>query len=216
MKIATTRVETFSDCVIAIVITIMILSLKLPDFTKQGTDGTIKHSLHQLYPYFITYVFSFIMIGIFWINHHHMFHLLEKTDEPLLMQNLFFLFWIGLIPIATAFIGANPLVAESVAFYGFVMLMTTFAFTIMRSYSIRKKLVHRDSDRSITFKIYKVSFKARSKSRIGTVAYLCSVPLAFVNVYLSFACFAIPPILFFFPDGIDDEELANKISDKNV
>lgn len=216
MKIGTTRVETFSDGVIAIIITIMVLSLKVPDFTKEATQLSIRHSLHQMLPYFVSYTFSFLMIGIFWINHHHMFHLLEKTDEPLLLQNLFFLFWMSLIPIATSFLGANPLISESVAFYGFVMLMTTLGFSIMRAYSIRKKLVHKDKDRTITNKIYKVSFKARTKSYAGTIAYFCSVPLAFTNVYFAFACFVIPPIIFFIPDGIDDEELAEKISDKNA
>jgi hypothetical protein len=95
------------------------------------------------------------------------------------------------------------------------MLMTTFAFAIMRAYSIRKKLVHQDKDKDVTKKIYNVSFRARAKSYAGTIAYLLAVPLAFVNVYISFACFVVPPVLFFIPDGIDDEELAEKISDKN-
>lgn len=214
MKIGTTRVETFSDGVIAIVITIMVLSLKLPDFSKTGTSWSIRHHLHDLLPYFITYSFSFMMVGIFWVNHHHMFHLLEKADERLLLQNLFFLFWMSLIPLATAFLGADPLIADAVAFYGFIMLMTTFAFALMRTYSIRKRLVHRDRDRRKTVKIYRVSLRAKTKSYIGVVAYLGSVPLAYVSVYLSFACFIIPPILFFVPDGIDDEELAEEIADK--
>lgn len=216
MKIGTTRVETFSDSFIAIIITIMVFSIKLPDFSKTGTHWSIRHSLELILPYLVSYTFSFLMIGIFWINHHHMFHLLQKTDEGLLLQNLFFLFWMSLIPLATAFVGADPLISEAVAFYGFVMLMTTLAFAIMRSYSIRKNLVHTDGDKNITNKIYTVSFKAKTKSYIGAFAYLCSVPLAFVNVYSAFAFFIIPPIIFFIPDGIDDEELADKISDKNT
>src|SRR4029079_3266641 len=139
MKIATTRVETFSDGVIAIMITIMVLSLKLPDINKRDSTWTIRHNLALLLPYFITYAFSFMMIGIFWVNHHHMYHMLEKTDEALLVQNLLFLFCMSFIPLATAFAGAAPLINESAAFYGFVMFMTTLSFTIMRSYSIRKK-----------------------------------------------------------------------------
>lgn len=214
MKLGTTRVEAFSDGVISIIITIMVLSFKLPDFSKDGTSWSVRHHLYLMLPYIITYSFSFMMIGIFWINHHHMYHLLERTDEPLLVQNLFFLFCMSFIPVATAFVGAAPLVDESVAFYGLIMLVTTFAFTIMRSYSIRKKLMHRDRDRELTTKIYRVSIRARTKSLIGTLAYLVSIPLAFVNVYLSFACFAVPPILFFIPDGIDDEALAEKIASK--
>src|SRR6478735_7571174 len=99
MKIGTTRVETFSDGVIAIIITIMVLTIKIPDITKQATPWVFRSQLHNLFPYLIAYAFSFMMIGIFWVNHHHMFHLLEKTDEPLLILNLLFLFWMSLIPL---------------------------------------------------------------------------------------------------------------------
>ena len=215
MKIGTTRVEAFSDCVMSIVITIMVLSLKLPDFAKQDTVRSLRHNLFLLLPYFITYSFSFLMVGIFWINHHHMFHLLEKTDERLLRQNLFFLFWVSLIPLSTAFVGADPLIPDAVAFYGLIMLMTTFAFARMRAYSLRKSLVHKDRDKRLTTKIYRVTLKARTKSYIGVAAYLCSVPLAYASVYLSFACLIVTPVLFFIPDGIDDEELAEKIVEKN-
>lgn len=216
MKIGTTRVESFSDCVMSIVITIMVLSLKLPDFTMQGTERTIRHQLYLLLPYFVTYSFSFLMVGIFWINHHHMYHLLERTDERLLLQNLFFLFWVSLIPLSTAYVGTGPLIPDAVAFYGFILLMTTFGFARMRSYSLRKGLVHKDRDRQLTAKIYRVSIKARTKSYIGVVAYLCSVPLAYVSVYISFAFFIVPPVLFFIPEGIDDEDLAERIAGKNV
>ena len=214
MKIGTTRVEAFSDCIMSIVITIMVLSLKLPDFSKQDTTRSLRHNLFLLLPYFITYTFSFLMVGIFWINHHHMYHLLEKTDERLLLQNLFFLFWVSLIPLSTAFAGADPLIPDAVAFYGFIMLMTTFAFARMRSYSLRKSLLHQDRDKRLTSKIYRVTLRARTKNYVGVAAYFCSVPLAYVSVYLSFACFVVTPVLFFIPDGIDDEELAEKIADK--
>jgi uncharacterized membrane protein len=216
MKIGTSRVETFSDGVISIVITIMVLTIKIPDVTKQGSTWTLNHDLHNLLPYIITYAFSFMMIGIFWINHHHMFHLLEKTDEPLLMQNLLFLFWMSLIPLGTAMVSANPQAPESVAVYGSVMLLTTITFAIMRIYTLRKNLVHTDNDKEVTNTIRWVSLKARTKSIIGSLAYLCAIPLAFVNVYLAYIVFLIPPIIFFIPDGIDDEVLAQKIEDKNA
>jgi len=215
MNIGTTRVETFSDGVVAIIITIMVLSLKLPDLTREESARAIHNQLISLLPYFIPYAFSFMMIGIFWINHHHMFHLLEKTDESLLLWNLLFLFWMSLIPITTALISANPLLAESVAFYGFIMLMTTLSFAIMRSHTIRKNLVHKDKDKEITREIRGVTLKGRTKSFIGAAAYLCSVPLAYVSVYAAYFCFAVAPVIFFIPDGIDNEMLANKIEEKN-
>jgi uncharacterized membrane protein len=156
------------------------------------------------------------MIGIFWINHHHMFHLLEKTDESLLIQNLVFLFWMSLIPLGTAMVSANPKMPESVALYGTIMLLTTISFAIMRVHTLRKDLVHKDSDKEVTDTIRWVSLKARTKSIIGSLAYLCAIPLAYVNIYLAYFIFLIPPIIFFIPDGVDDEKLAQKIEDKNT
>ena len=216
MKISTTRVETFSDGVISILITIMVLSIKLPNLNEIDSDKMIRKELRDLLPYFITYAFSFLMIGIFWINHHHMFHLLEKTDEPLLLQNLFFLFWVSLIPLATAMVGANPKSSDSAAAYGGVMLMTASSFSFMRSYTLRKNLVHKDKDSNITNQIRGISFKARTKSYIATACYLLSVPFAYVNVYLAYLFFVIPAAIFFIPDGIDDEKLAEKIEGKNT
>ncbi|HWJ90432.1 MAG TPA: TMEM175 family protein [Flavisolibacter sp.] len=215
MKIGTTRVETFSDGVIAIIITIMVLSLKLPDINHPDSAWTVRHQLYRLIPYFVTYVFSFLMIGIFWVNHHHMFHMLDKTDERLLLLNLLFMFWMSLIPLSTAMMGANPRVPDSVALYGFIMLMTTMSFAIMRTYTLKKNLVHKDENQEIASKIRWVSLKARTKTYIGTAAYLCAVPLAYVNVYIAYFFFLVAPVIFFIPDGIDDERLAEKIEEKN-
>lgn len=121
----------------------------------------------------------------------------------------------SLIPLGTAMVSANPQVPESAAVYGTVMLLTTITFAIMRVYTLRKNLVHQDKDKEITDTIRWVSLKARTKSIIGSLAYLCAIPLAFVNVYLAYFIFLIPPIIFFIPDGIDDERLAQKIEDKN-
>lgn len=215
MKIGTTRVETFSDGVIGIIITIMVLTIKIPDIDKQSSAWMLKQNIRHLLPYIITYAFSFMMIGIFWINHHHMFHLLEKTDESLLIQNLVFLFWMSLIPLGTAMVSANPKLPDSAALYGGVLLLTTLTFAVMRIHTIRKNLVHKDRDKEITEKIRWVSLKAKTKSIIGSIAYLCAIPLAYVNTYLAYAIFLIPPIIFFIPDGIDDEKLAEKIEEKN-
>ncbi len=213
MKISTIRLETFSDCVIAIIITIMILELKLPNLDKHtSSEAQILSYLHELLPYFITYAFSYMMIGIFWTNHHHMFFLLETTDETLLWQNFLFMFMLSLIPFATAIVGANPLISLSPAIYGSVMLLTTGSFVMMRSYSIRKGLIHKDKNRDIRRKIYKVSLRARTKGIIGALVYLASIPLAYVNVYISYVLFIIPALIFFVPEGIDSEKLVADVS----
>jgi uncharacterized membrane protein len=216
MKIGTSRVETFSDGVIAIIITIMVLSLKLPDLKHDDTPWRIRHYLTDLLPYFAAYAFSFMMIGVFWTNHHHMFHLLKRLNETLIWQNLLFLFWMSLIPLVTAIVGANPMLADSVAVYGIIMLLTTLSLALMRWYTLRKNLVHKVENKTLAKKIYSVSLKAKTKSYIGVAAYLVSIPLAYVSIYLAYLCFVIPAIIFFIPDGIDDEELAEKIIEKNA
>ena len=216
MKIGTTRLETLSDGVIAIIITIMVLQLKAPDFSKDTSTKHIVDNLRHQLPYFITYAFSFMMVGILWTNHHHMFHLLDKTDEYLLWQNFLFLFFMSLIPYATEIVGLSPFVPVSPAIYGLVMLLTTLSFVLMRQHSLRKKLIHRDKDRELTRQIFKVSFRARTKTIAGTIIYLVSIPLAFVNVYLAYFCFIFPVIIFFIPEGLDNEEFADKVGAKNL
>ncbi|MEO8111421.1 MAG: TMEM175 family protein [Ginsengibacter sp.] len=217
MKINTTRLESFSDGVIAIIITIMILALKLPVLDKHiTTTAQTVHYLKFLLPYFITYAFSFMMIGIFWTNHHHMFNLLEKTDMVLLWQNFLFLFVLSLIPFATAVVGANPFIPIAPVIYGIIMLLTTLSFVIMRNHAIHHKLIHSDENKALTRKIFSVSLIERTKATIATSIYLVSIPLAFVSVYLSYACFVISPVIFFLPKEINNEKLAEKISAKNV
>ncbi len=215
MKIGTSRVEAFSDGVIAIIITIMVLELKLPDVSREATTRDILNHLAKLGPYFGAYVFSFMMVGIFWTNHHHMYHLLEKTNEPLLGLNLVFLFWMSLIPFASGVMGANPLLPTSAALYGFIMLMTTLSLAVIRQYTLRKGLIHHDEDPSLDSKIHAASRHGTTKTYLGTAAYLLSIPLAFVSIWLAYLCFVIPPVLFFMPHGIDDEKLAAKIEEKN-
>ncbi len=215
MKIGTTRVEAFSDGVIAIIITIMVLELKLPDVSREATTRDILNHLAELGPYFGAYVFSFMMVGIFWTNHHHMYHLLEKTNEPLLGLNLVFLFWMSLIPFASGVMGANPLLPTSAALYGFIMLMTTLSLALIRQYTLRKGLIHHDEDPSLDSKIHAASRHGTTKTYLGTAAYLLSIPLAFVSIWLAYLCFVIPPVIFFMPHGIDDEKLAARIEEKN-
>jgi uncharacterized membrane protein len=215
MQTSTTRVETFSDGVIAIVITIMILELKIPDFKSAQSEYNISHHLLNVFPHFAAYVFSFVMVGILWVHHHHLFHLLEKTNNFLLGQNLFFLFWISLIPFITGNMGANPVLPVSTALYGFVMLMTSISLAWMRSYTIKKNLVHTDEERIVNKKLFNISVKGKRRSIISSAVYLISIPIAYVSVYLAYLCFLVPVILFLTPSGIDEESIANKVIEKN-
>ncbi|GAB4092948.1 TMEM175 family protein [Flaviaesturariibacter terrae] len=215
MKISTTRLEAFSDGIIAIAITVMVLQMRLPSLDGHRTAEQIVNHLQLLLPYFISYAFSFMMIGILWTNHHHMFHLLEHTDAELVWQNFLFLFFLSLIPVTTGIVGANPLLPLSVSLYAGVLLLTSAAFYLMRSYTMRKRLLHKDRDPELTREIFVVSRKARRKSLIGICCYAGAVPLAFLSVYAAWAVCLVPPVIFFIPEGIDDETLAEKVAEKN-
>jgi len=216
MNISTNRVESFSDGVISIIITIMVFDIKFSHVISKDnlTELVVTKQLVNLVPKLMAYVFSFLIIGIVWLNHHHLYHLLQKVDEKLLWLNLHLLFWLSLIPFPTSMLGGNPFLPASTAIYGSVLFMTTFAFSILRGYAIKHDMMHKD-DIQVRREIEKLNKRVRIKNYIGMAAYIISIPMAYVSVYISFVCFTVMPILFFIPDGIDNEELVEKIIDKN-
>src|SRR5437764_5838154 len=119
-----TRLEAFSDGVVAILITIMVLELRLP----AGADWT---ALRSLGPTFAAYVLSFVYLGIYWNNHHHLFHVVERVSGGIMWANLHLLFWLSLVPFATAWLGENHAAALPTAVYGVVLLMAAIAYTIL-------------------------------------------------------------------------------------
>src|ERR1051325_1627109 len=131
MHIRTTRMETFSDGVIAIIITIMIFELKFRDLAHGFSHRDVVSGLQILWPKVAAYTFSFLVMGTMWLNHHHMYHLVQIVDEKLMWFNLNFLFWLSLIPLPTSMIGRNPFLPESVAMYGAAMFMVSVSFLLM-------------------------------------------------------------------------------------
>ena len=124
------RLEAFSDGVIAILITIMVLELKVP----HGVDVA---ALGPLWPVFLSYLLSFVYVGIYWSNHHHMFHAVQHVNGAVLWANLHFLFWLSLVPFTTGWMGENHFAAFPTAVYGFVLLMAGIAYLIMEMAIIR-------------------------------------------------------------------------------
>ena len=125
-----TRLEAFSDGVIAIIITIMVLELKVP-------HGDSLEALRPLLPVFLSYVLSFVYVGIYWNNHHHMLHACSDVSGAVLWANLHFLFWLSLFPFATAWMGENHFAAQPLALYGLVLLMAAIAYWILQQAIIR-------------------------------------------------------------------------------
>ena len=182
------RVEAFSDGVMAIIITIMVLELKLPDALAHGFD---RAALLAFAPRLIAYAMSFLALAIMWMNHHYLLAALRQASGGFLWLNNLLLFWMSLIPAATAFVSEHPLSAPAAAIYGGVLTCSSATFTMMR---IRVQRLQQESPA-----LARLQAAMRVRSMIGTAVYAASVPLAFVSIYLAFACFAIVPAMFFLP-----------------
>ena len=180
----TTRLEAFSDGVLAIIITIMVLELKVP----HGVDLA---ALKPVLPVLLSYVLSFIYLGIYWNNHHHLFQATEQVSGGILWANLHLLFWLSLFPFTTAWMGENHIAPTPTAIYGFVLLMAAIAYEILQRVIITKQGPE--------------SFLALAvgkdwKGKLSPVLYLAAIPLAFVSSWIASALYAFVALLWLIPD----------------
>jgi uncharacterized membrane protein len=178
------RMETFSDGVIAIIITIMVLELKVP----HGADLS---ALAPLTPVLLSYVLSFVFLGIYWSNHHHLLHAVEHVDGRILWANLHLLFWLSLMPFVTAWMGENHFARGPVALYGTVMLFAAIAYFILV-----RTLLARHGPNSVLATALGGDFKGK----ISMVISLVAIPLAFVKWWLACALYVLVLIMWLVPD----------------
>jgi uncharacterized membrane protein len=178
------RVEAFSDGVLAIVITIMVLELKVPHAVELA-------ALRALLPVFLSYVLSFLYIGIYWNNHHHMFHSTRYVTGGILWANLHLLFWLSLFPFTTGWMGENHLAPTPTAVYGFVLLMAAIAY-----YVLQRAIIAQQGPGSLL-----ASAIGRDwKGKLSPVLYLAAIPLAFVNTWIASGLYVFVALLWFIPD----------------
>lgn len=178
------RIEAFSDGVFAIIITIMVLELKVP----HNADIA---ELEHLLPIFGSYVLSFIYVGIYWNNHHHMFHAVKSITGSILWANLHLLFWLSLIPFVTAWMGENHFAKWPVICYGFVLIMNAVAYTILA-----KKLVSHHGENSLLAD----AIGSDMKGKLSIVIYATAIGVAFIYAWIGFALYAVVAIMWFIPD----------------
>jgi uncharacterized membrane protein len=176
--------EAFSDGVIAILITIMVLELKVP-------EGTDFEAIRPLMMSFLTYVLSFIYLGIYWNNHHHLLHATDHVDGRILWANLHLLFWLSLITFATGWMAENHLAPVATAVYGAVLLMCALAYTILQIAIIK----HGGPNARLREAIGK-----DIKGKVSLVLYVLSVPLAFANPWISVGIFVFVACMWLIPD----------------
>jgi uncharacterized membrane protein len=178
------RLEAFSDGVLAIIITIMVLELKVP-------HGVELSALKPLLPVFLSYVLSFIYLGIYWNNHHHMLHTVKRVSGGILWANLHLLFWLSLFPFTTGWMGENHFAATPTAAYGTVLLMAAIAYFILQ----RVIIAWQGAD----------SLLARAigsdwKGKLSPPLYFIAVPLAFVSPWISCGTYAFVALIWLIPD----------------
>src|SRR5213075_294507 len=164
-KMKTTRLEAFSDGVLAIIITIMVLELKVP-------QGVELEALKPLLPVFLSYVLSFIYLGIYWNNHHHLLHTIKQVSGGILWANLHLLFWLSLFPFATGWVGENHVAPTPTAVYGFVLLMAAIAY-----YILERAIIAREGRDSLLAAAVGFDWKGK----LSPVLYFVAIPLAFMS-----------------------------------
>ncbi|HEU0108321.1 MAG TPA: TMEM175 family protein [Vicinamibacteria bacterium] len=178
------RLEAFSDGVIAILITIMVLELKVP-------EGTEWSALVPLIPVLLTYLLSFVFLGIYWNNHHHMLQAAHRINGKVLWANLHLLFWLSLVPFVTGWMGENHFAPLPTAAYGFVLLMAALAFTILQ-----KVLVAEQGPGSRLAE----ALGSDTKEKLSVSLYICAIPLAFVNERISDVLYVAVALIWLVPD----------------
>ena len=186
------RLEAFSDGVIAIIITIMVLELKVP----HGANWT---ALATLSPVFLSYVLSFIYVGIYWNNHHHLFQAVHKINGRILWANLHLLFWLSLTPFVTGWMGENHFAPLPVALYGVNLFMAAISYTIL----VRALLTQHGKDSTLAQAIGK-----DFKGYISLAIYFTAILLSFVQPWIGFSLYVLVAIIWFVPDRRIEKRIA--------
>jgi len=189
-----TRLEAFSDGVIAIIITIMVLELKIP-------EGTRIEDLQPVIPIFLTYALSFVYIAIYWVNHHHLLHVVKKISAGIMWANINLLFWLSLVPFATSWMGENHFAPLPVTLYATLMVLCGMAYTILQQ---TIAVCHKND---IELKAFMQS--QSHKGIISLIAYAAAIPLAYISTIFSGVIFILVAILWLIPDK-KSEQIENE------
>lgn len=188
------RLEAFSDGVLAIIITIMVLELKVP-------HGESIVALFSLLPTFLSYVLSFIYIGIYWNNHHHMLHTARHINGAILWANLHFLFWLSLLPFATGWMGENHFTVMPTMLYGMVLLFAAIAYWILQ-----RVIIASDGSQSLLARAVGKDIKGK----LSPLIYVIALPLAFIHPHLAQACYVLVALMWLVPDRRIEKAVAHE------
>jgi uncharacterized membrane protein len=180
----TSRLEAFSDGVLAIIITIMVLELKVP----HGTDLA---ALRPLLPVVLSYILSFVYIGIYWNNHHHLLHATQRVSGGVLWANLHLLFWLSLVPFVTGWMGENHFAAAPTALYGVVLLLAAIAYWILQA----RILTSQPTD-----SVLRAALGSDLKGKISPLLYMIAIPSAFLDQAIAWVLYTVVALMWLVPD----------------
>ena len=188
----TSRLEAFSDGVIAIIITIMVLEMKAP-------TGTDLAALAPLLPVFVSYVLSFLYVGIYWNNHHHLFHAVGHVSGAILWANLHLLFWLSLFPFVTRWVGENHFPPVGMALYGVVLLMAAIAYWILQ----KAIIAHEGRNSTLA-----AALGSDLKGNLSPLFYLVAIPMSFYSVWIAAGLYVLVALMWLVPDRRIERALA--------
>ena len=200
----TNRLEAFSDGVIAIIITIMVLELKVPHAAENLPHPVGLADLQPLLPVFLSYILSFHYVGIYWNNHHHLFHATERVTGGILWGNLHLLFWLSLFPFTTGWMGENHFAPVPTAIYGLVLLLAGIAYVILQ---------HAIITGQGTGSVLATAIGRDWKGKLSLVAYLAAIPLAFVSSWIAMGLYAAVAVAWLIPDRRIERALTRREKD---
>ena len=181
------RVESFSDAVFAIAVTIMVLEIRVPDSLAFANDAVAFEEFATL---LAIYVLSFVVVGILWANHHYLVFTLPKSDRATIWLNNHVLFWVTMVPVVARFFGQHPTSPRATAAYAFVVMMCTCALTLLRRHAAR--VTENEVHRALHHRVFR-------RAWVAMALYSAAIPIAFLNIRISWALLLILPAMFFLP-----------------
>jgi uncharacterized membrane protein len=192
-SIPTTRIEAFSDSVCAIVMTLLAFQFKMPAFTDGASMQKNFNELLMMSTHVISFIFSFIFVAVFWVNHHQLFHSIKEADRKLLWLNIHLLFWITIIPFPTNMVGEHPVVPLAAISLAFVLLMVSVASYLVRRYSFKQAALNHENSSARIIK------EGIAQNLIAIVLNLIAILVAFFSVKISYIIFLIVLVIFSIP-----------------
>lgn len=202
--ISTTRLENFSDGVFAIILTLLAFQFKVPKFSDEASLVQNFEELLKISPYLLGFIFSFIFIAVFWVNHHHLYHVVKEVNSTLLWYNIFFLFWISMLPFAIAMVGAHPHVSLAAVSLGIVLFMASVSAYLLLRYSyVKSQLV----DETLS---YDSIHNGLVKNTIAVIVTFFGILIALKWVYISYCIYFVVLIILLIPQKLEKRKRSSK------